>query len=62
MAQLVPEFRDMLTEADAFVLYVQQRLMRDQEAFLREQRNGKPTGESGPRPTTSHHPEEDERA
>ena len=59
MMQLVPELASCLTEADAFVMYIQQRLMADQEAFLNEQRAAKRGGDAGPRPTTQG---EDERA
>lgn len=59
MMQLVPELSSMLDAADAFVSYVQKRLMDDQEAFLKEQgRRGQ--GATDPRPTT--HSEEDDRA
>lgn len=54
MMQLAPELSSMLDAADAFVSYVQQRLMRDQEAYLKEQSSR----DSGPRPTRG----EDERA
>ena len=47
MMQLVPELSSMLDAADAFVSYVQQRLMRDQEAYLKEQASR----DTGPRPT-----------
>lgn len=59
MMQLVPELAQMLDAADAFVSYVQKRLMDDQEAFLKEQgRRGQGGGD--PRPTTTR--EEDDRA
>jgi hypothetical protein len=58
MMQLVPELAQMLDAADAFIAYVQKRLMDDQEAFLKEQRRGQ--GGADPRPTTRG--EEDERA
>jgi hypothetical protein len=58
MMQLVPELASCLAEADAFVAYIQQRLMADQEAYLKEQGN-KRTGDPGPRPTTQG---EDDRA
>lgn len=47
MMQLAPELATMLDAADAFISYVQQRLMRDQEAYLKEQGSR----DSGPRPT-----------
>lgn len=59
MMQLVPELSSMLDAADAFVSYVQKRLMDDQEAFLKEQgRRGQ--GDGDPRPTSRG--EEDDRA
>lgn len=49
MMALVPEFKDIMPQAEAFVKYIQERLMKDQEAALKEQAaQGR---ESGPRPT-----------
>lgn len=60
MMQLAPELRDMMQEADAFIGYVQKRLMADQEAALAaERRADRP--DAGPRPSTSGHREEDDR-
>lgn len=56
MMALVPEFRDLMPQAEAFVAYIQKRLMEDQEAAIREQREAR--GATGPRPTRG---EEDER-
>jgi hypothetical protein len=57
MMQLAPELSTMLDAADAFIDYVQKRLMNDQEAYLKEQ--NRDTG--GPRPTRND-ATEDERA
>lgn len=57
MMQLVPEVKDFLPLADEFIGYVQQRLMKDQEAYLAQQA-ARQSGTSGPRPT----PTEDERS
>ena len=55
LMQLLPEFKDMLPEADAFVADVQQRIMRDQEAYLAEQaRRAKRDGGGGPAPTAAY--------
>lgn len=51
MMQLVPELAGMLAEADAFIIYVQQRLMKDQEAYLKEQR-ARQRNSTEPKPTT----------
>jgi hypothetical protein len=58
MMQLVPELSACLAEADAFVAYIQQRLMADQEAYLKEQGKRTSGDTGGPRPTTR----EDDRA
>lgn len=61
LMQLAPELKDMLDPADAFIAYVQERLMKDQEAFLAQQRRGGTPGDAGgPKPTIRG--EEDERA
>jgi hypothetical protein len=59
MMQLVPELKDMYAEADAFVAYIQKRLMDDQEKYLAQQGSRQGGGDPGPRPTTQ---EGDERA